>query len=294
MTGQIRDCLAPDRSPRTPTFALPAGTIDTHVHVFDNAYPLSADRGYTPPESNLDDLRHLHSTLGIDRVVFTQPSIYGIDNAAILDGMSKLNAETRDRARAVIASSLDITDDELHALDALGVRGVRLNTDNAGGMPIEMHEVPLLCERIAPLGWHIEFLFPGSDIIELMPMFQALTVPMSIGHFAYQQAVDGVDAPGFRALLELGRAGNTWIKISGANRVSATDLPPYDDVAPMTHALVEAAPDRLMWGTDWPHPNKYEVNPNDGDLVDAVGDWITDADLRQQIFVDTPAEFYRF
>jgi predicted TIM-barrel fold metal-dependent hydrolase len=151
-----------------------------------------------------------------------------------------------------------------------------------------------LCDRIQHLGWHIEFLFPGRDIVDLMPVFTSLTVPMSIGHFAYQKAVDGTDTPGFRALLELARAGNTWIKISGANRVSSTDLPPYDDVAPMAHALLEAAPDRIMWGTDWPHPNKYVVNPNDGDLIDAAGDWVTDADLRERVFVDNAARFYRF
>ena len=127
-----------------------------------------------------------------------------------------------------------------------------------------------------------------------MPVFKALTIPMSIGHFAYQPATAGVQAPGFQALLDLMREGNTWMKISGANRVSETDLPPYDDVKPMAHALIEAAPERIMWGTDWPHPNKYAVNPNDGDLVDAVGDWVTDETLRQKIMVDTPAELFRF
>ena len=105
-----------------------------------------------------------------------------------------------------------------------------------------------------------------------MPVFKKIKVPMSIGHFAYQPAKAGVKAPGFQALLGLMRDGNTWMKISGANRVSATDLPPYDDVTPMAHALIEAAPERIMWGTDWPHPNKYVVNPNDGDLVDWFGD----------------------
>ena len=101
---------------------------------------------------------------------------------------------------------------------------------------------------------------------------------MSIGHFAYQPATAGVEAPGFQALIKLVKEGNTWIKISGANRVSATDLPPYDDVKPMAHALIEANADRVIWGTDWPHPNKYEVNPNDGDLVNAFGEWVTDED----------------
>ena len=294
MTSDIRDCLPPDRNPRKPNFVLPRGSIDTHVHVFEPGYPLSPGRGYNPPDSTLADLKHLHATLGVDRVVFTQPSIYGIDNSAILDAAAALNAATPNRARCVVAISLGIADDELAVLDAAGVRGVRLNTDNKGGMPIEIKQVPDLVARIAPFGWHIEFLFPGKDIVELMPTFTALKVPMSIGHFAYQPATAGVRAPGFQALLDLMRRGNTWIKISGANRVSETDLPPYDDVKPMARALIEAAPDRIMWGTDWPHPNKYLVNPNDGDLVDALGDWVTDQAMRRKILVDTPAAFYRF
>jgi 2-pyrone-4,6-dicarboxylate lactonase len=294
MSSQIRKCVAPDRNPRPPSFTVPAGSIDTHVHVFESSYLLSPNRGYTPPDSTLEDLQHLHSALGVDRVVFTQPSVYGTDNSAILDGMRTLNAETEGRARAVIATGLDISDEDLAALDADGVRGVRLNTDNIGGMPVEMSQIPDLCARIAPFGWHVEFLFAGKDIIRLMPLFAALTVPMSIGHFAYQPATGGVKTPNFQALLELMRRGNTWMKISGANRVSATDLPPYDDVAPMATALIEAAPDRIMWGTDWPHPNKYEINPNDGDLLDTIGQWVSDEAMRQQIMVDTPADYYRF
>jgi 2-pyrone-4,6-dicarboxylate lactonase len=294
MAGEIRDCLPPDRDPRKPNVVLPKGAIDTHVHIFEQRYKLSPDRGYTPPDSTLADLEHLHATLGVDRVVFTQPSVYGVNNSAILNGVAALNAKTPDRARAVVAITVDIVDAELEALDASGARGVRLNTDNKGGMPVEMDAIPELAARIAPFGWHIEFLFPGKDIIELMPVFKSVKVPISIGHFAYQPATAGDEAPGFQALIELMRGGNTWMKISGANRVSASDLPPYDDVKPMADALIEAAPDRIMWGTDWPHPNKYVVNPNDGDLVDAFGDWVSDETMRRKIIVDTPAAFYRF
>lgn len=259
-----------------------------------NRYEMSPTRGYNPPDSTLADLKHLHATLGIDRVVFTQPSTYGTDNSAILDGMAALNAETPNRARGVAAFTLAITDDELADLDAKGIRGVRLNTDNQGGMPITMADIPNLAARIKPLGWHIEFLFPGQDMVDLMPVFEKLTIPMSIGHFAYQPATAGIEAPGFQALIKLVKDGNTWIKISGANRVSATDLPPYDDVKPMAHALIEANADRVIWGTDWPHPNKYEVNPNDGDLVNAFGDWVTDETMRQKIMAENPAAFYRF
>ena len=294
MSAEIKNCLAPDRDPRKPRTVLPKGAIDTHVHVFARGYALNPDRGYTPPDATLADLRHLHKTLGVDRVVFTQPSIYGTDNAAILDGMAALNADKSDTARGVVAVKGDVTDKELEAFDKRGIRGIRLNTDNKGGMPIELKDVPKLAARIKPLGWHFEWLFPGKDIVELMPTFKALTIPMSIGHFAYQPATAGVKAPGFQALLELMRAGNTWMKISGANRVSETDLPPYDDVKPLAHALIEAQPDRIMWGTDWPHPNKYLVNPNDGDLVDAFGDWVQDETMRRRIMVDNPAKLYRF
>ena len=294
MSTEIRDCIAPDRNPRKPNFKLPEGSIDTHVHVFEDRYTLSPDRGYNPPQSTLADLKHLHSTLGIDRVVFTQPSVYGADNSAIMEGAAALNAETKDRARAVVAITMDITDDELADLDKAGARGVRLNTDNKGGMPIELSEISTLTDRISQFDWHIEFLFPGKDIIELVPVFKSIKVPLSIGHFAYQPATAGISAPGFQALLDLVRDGNTWVKISGANRVSETDLPPYDDVQPMARALIEANPDRIMWGTDWPHPNKYEVNPNDGDPVNAFGDWVPDEEMRRKIMVETPAAFYRF
>lgn len=290
----IRDCIAPDRNPHKPSITLPRGAIDTHVHVFEDRYTLSPARGYNPPESTLADLIHLHAKLGVERVVFTQPSPYGTDNSAIIDGATALNAEASDRARMVVAVKADVTEDEIAEFHRLGARGVRLNTDNKGGMPISFDEIPDLESKLRPFGWHIEWLFPGKDILDLMPVFRKHTVPMSIAHFAYQPATAGIDAQGFQALLELVREGNAWVKISGANRVSETDLPPYNDVLPMARALIETGPDRIMWGTDWPHPNKYEVNPNDGDLVDAFGQWVTDDAMRRRILVDTPAAFYGF
>src|SRR5258706_12950806 len=158
MAEEIRDCLPPDRNPRRPTLALPKGAIDTHVHVFAPPYKLSPDRGYNPPHSTLADLKHLHATLRLDRVVFTQPSVYGVDNSAILDGMAALNAESANRARAVVALDMSVSDKALAALDAAGVRGVRLNTDNKGGMPISFSDIPELTARIAPMHWHLEFL----------------------------------------------------------------------------------------------------------------------------------------
>lgn len=290
----IRDCIAPDRNPRKPDITLPKGSIDTHVHIFESHFPLFEGRGYNPPNSTLEDLIHLHTTLGVDRVVFTQPSVYGVDNSAILKGMNVLNEKVANKARGVCAIKMDASEASLQELHDQGIRGVRLNLDNKGGMPLELTEISKLEDKIKGFGWHLEYLFPGKDIVELESVLSNASVPVSIGHFAYQPATAGINADGFKTLLRLVKDGNTWIKISGANRVSETDLPPYDDVLPMARALVEANPDNVMWGTDWPHPNKYEVNPNDGDLVNWFGEWITDGAMRKRIMVDNSEAFYDF
>ena len=284
----------PDRNPRKPNITLPKGSIDTHVHIFESHFPLFEGRGYNPPDSTLEDLIHLHQTLGIDRVVFTQPSVYGVDNSAILKGMNVLNEKIPNKARGVCAIKMDASENFLQELHGQGIRGVRLNLDNKGGMPLELKEISKLEDKIKGLGWHLEYLFPGKDIVELEPVLSSASVPISIGHFAYQPATAGINSDGFKTLLKLVKDGNTWIKISGANRVSETDLPPYDDVLPMARALVEANSDNVMWGTDWPHPNKYEVNPNDGDLVNWFGEWITDDTMRKQIMVTNSELFYDF
>lgn len=290
----IKDCIAPDRNPRKPNITLPKGSIDTHVHIFESHFPLFEGRGYNPPDSTLEDLIHLHQTLGIDRVVFTQPSVYGVDNSAILKGMNVLNEKISNKARGVCAIKMDASENFLQELHGQGIRGVRLNLDNKGGMPLELKEISKLEDKIKGLGWHLEYLFPGKDIVELEPVLSNASVPISIGHFAYQPATAGINSDGFKTLLKLVKDGNTWIKISGANRVSETDLPPYNDVLPMARALVEANSDNVMWGTDWPHPNKYEVNPNDGDLVNWFGEWITDDTMRKQIMVTNSELFYDF
>lgn len=296
MTATRPECLAPTRAPRTPGTRLPAGSVDTHVHVFDSRYQLSPARGYDPPDSTLEHLTAMHGAMGIDRVVFTQPSVYGTDNGAILDGSDMLNRVTPGRARSVVAVDHHVSDQQLADMHGRGARGVRLNTDNAGGMPIGWDGLPELCRRIAPMGWHVEFLFPGDDMVEMAPLIASLAVPACIGHFAYQLAGAGVDAEGFQALLSLVRDGNTWLKISGADRVSAVGAPRYDDVAPLAEAAIAANPRRIMWGTDWPHPNKYDPRmvPDEGNLVDTLTSWVGDPDLLRGILVDTPEQFYGF
>tara|TARA_B100000686_G_scaffold352412_1_gene454310 strand:+ start:35 stop:919 length:885 start_codon:yes stop_codon:yes gene_type:complete len=294
MNDSIRNCIAPDPNPRKPQIALPKGSVDTHVHVFDFRYPFSPERGYNPPEANLKQLSHLHRTLGIDKVVFTQPSVYGTDNTAMMDSVSILNERVQNSARAVVSCPVTISDVELEKFHSLGARGLRFNMDNAGGMSVGINDLPELAKRVAQLEWHMEFLFAGSALEELIPIFSRLPVPVSIAHFAYQTAAAGTNSKGFQDLLSLVQMENTWIKISGANRVSNTGMPPYNDLKPLANALVEANEDHILWGTDWPHPNIFDENPNDADLVDALGDWITDDALRTKILVENPASLYQF
>jgi predicted TIM-barrel fold metal-dependent hydrolase len=288
--SDIPTCNPPDRNPRPAVLNVPPGAVDCHTHVFDSRYPLSPGRGYNPPDSGLAQMLSMHSQLGIERVVFTQPSVYGVDNSAILDAMEKIP----DRARAVVAVDMDVTYEELAGFERLGVRGVRLNLDNKGGMPITLEQVPLLAGRLAELGWHMEFLFAGEDLPELAPLFRTLPVPISIGHFGYMPAAEGPEYPPFRLLVDLVREGNTWVKLSGPNRLRVGDLPPWPEVVPLAHALVEAGPDRMLWATDWPHPNKYGPLPNDADLIEQLELWAPDEAIRRRILVDNPTALYRF
>lgn len=289
MTG-IPVCLPPVRNTRRAELEVPPGSVDTHTHVFVGSYAMSPNRGYTPPDSTLDDMLAMHSMLGIERVVLTQPSVYGTDNSAILDAV----AQIPDRARAVVAIDASATDDHLADLHSRGARGIRLNLDNVGGMPVELDEVPDLAARVAELGWHVEFLFAGEDLPDLLPLLRSLPAPISIGHFGYMPAPDGVDAAPFRALLGLVEEGNTWVKLSAPNRLGLGDLPPWPEVVPMARALIETNPDTMLWGTDWPHPNKYEVQPNDADLLEQLESWAPDPEMRRRILVDNPERLYGF
>jgi predicted TIM-barrel fold metal-dependent hydrolase len=232
----------------------------------------------------------MHEMLGIERVVFTQPSVYGTDNSAILDAA----AEIPERSRAVVAVDGEVTDDELEKLHARGARGIRLNLDNIGGMPVELDQVPALAKRIAAMGWHVEFLFAGHELPGLLPLLRSLDAPLSIGHFGYMPAAEGIDFPPFQALLDLVREGNTWVKLSAPNRLGVGELPPWPEVVPMAEALIEAGPDRMLWATDWPHPNKFGDQPNDADLLEQLELWAPEEEMRRRILVDNPSKLYGF
>ena len=283
-------CSPPDRNPRRARLATPPGSTDCHTHIFDSAYPLSRDAGYTPPDSSLDQMLHMHAQLGIERVVFTQPSVYGTDNSAILDAMAKIPQ----RARAVVALGPDVTDGELADLDAQGAVGVRLNLDNKGGMPMPLDAVPRFVDRIGELGWHAEFLFAGDDLEELSDLLRGLSTPVSIGHFGYMPAVKGTSHAPFQLLLELVREGNTWVKLSAPNRLGVGESGPWDEVVPLAQALLEAGPDRMLWASDWPHPNKFVPVANDADLLEQLERWAPDPETRRRVLVDNPGVLYGF
>ncbi len=288
--AEIPDCLPPVRETRRASLEVPPGSVDCHTHVFVDGYPLIPNRGYNPPQSTLDDMLAMHAMLGIERVVLTQPSVYGMDNSAILDAADRISG----RARAVVAIGAGVTDDELSGLHERGARGVRLNLDNVGGMPVELDEVPGLAKRVSALGWHIEFLFAGHELPGLVPLLRSLDAPISIGHFGYMPASEGVAYPPFQDLLELVRDGNTWVKLSAPNRLGVGDLPPWPEVVPMARALIEANPDRVLWASDWPHPNKFVTQPNDADLIEQLELWAPDAGTRRRILVDNPTALYGF
>jgi len=282
-------CLAPDPNPRPPKFPMPAKACDCHAHVLGppDKYPYVANRSYTPPTALLGDYQTLHRILGIERAVIVQPSVHGTDNKVTLDAIAGYGPD----ARGIAVVDTDVSERELQRLHDGGIRGVRLNLLFGGGVGLNALEP--LAQRIADLGWHVQLLLDARDLVNLAPRLRSLPVPVVVDHMGHMKTGHGIDHPGFQALLELARDGICWIKLSGNYRVSS-DGPPYRDAIPFARALIEAAPQHMVWGTDWPHPALNDVMPNDGDLLDALDDYAPEADMKRAILVDNPARLYGF
>jgi 2-pyrone-4,6-dicarboxylate lactonase len=287
-------CQGPDPAPTPARFSIPPGTIDTHAHIFGppSAYAFSSARGYTPPEASLENYLALHKTLGgIERAVLTQPSVYGTDNSCMLNVVDKMPG----RFLAVAAVGQDITDRELETLNERGVRGARVNIVDKGGMPFDgIGGVRKFTERIKHLGWHLELLVHVHEFDNLRATMNAMAVDVSFGHLGYMPTDNGIDHPGFKEFLDLLRDGNCWVKISGSYRITTSERTPYRDVNPFARALISANQDRVVWGTDWPHPTFKGQMPNDGALMDQLMDWAPDEALRKKILVDNAQNLYRF
>jgi 2-pyrone-4,6-dicarboxylate lactonase len=273
---------------RRPRFKLPPGACDAHNHVFGPAakFPYAPDRHYTPEDAPKEALAALHALLGIERAVIVQASCHGKDNRAMLDAI----ADAPDKRRGVAFVDDSLTEKDLAALDRGGIRGVRFNfVRHLGGTP-DMDVFHRVIDRIKGLGWHVVLHMDAPDIVPLTDMMKQLPLPFVIDHMGRVDAAAGTGQPAFRALIELAQRENCWIKVCGAERIS---LPPYAAAVPIARALVEAIPDRVLWGTDFPHPNlKHEAD--EADLVDLVPQFAVTADARQMLLVDNPARLYGF
>ena len=283
----------PNRSASTPTaFTPPPNACDAHCHVFGPArrFPFAPGRSYTPPDSGIDDFEVLQDTLGLTRAVFVQASCHGTDNAAMLDAIERGDG----RYAGVAMIDDDYTDADLADLHARRVRGIRFNfVAHLGGAP-DLDRFWRLVRRVEPLGWHIVLHFDAVDLPRHGDLLDAMPVPYVIDHMARVQAADGLDAEPFRQLLgRLGDDERCWVKISCAERLTEGRVAPFDDVVPFARALVAAAPDRILWGTDWPHPN-LAVMPDEGALTDLLAAFVPDDATRNQILVDNPEKLYDF
>jgi predicted TIM-barrel fold metal-dependent hydrolase len=227
------------------------------------------------------------SALGLDRAVIVQPSVYGTDNRCTYDAVAASGG--RWRGIAVVGPSTNTH--ELRRLHDEGFRGVRINLLFKGGLAMEILEQ--VARLIAPLGWHLQLLIDGRDLPELAPRLRRLPVHFVIDHMGHMPAKLGLAHPGFTALFALAREGNCWVKLSGAYRISAQPYP-YEDVAPIAKALVEAAPERMVWGSDWPHPSFQGAMPVDATLLDLLASWVPESRTRQRILTTNPAELYDF
>ena len=281
----------PTRSQPT-RFTPPPDACDAHCHVFGPAaqFPFSPSRSYTPPDSGVDDFFSLQETLGLHRAVFVQASCHGADNAAMLDAI--VRGDGRFAGVAMIDESY--TDDDLRMLHDHRVRATRFNfVAHLGGRP-DLDVFWKLVHRVERLGWHIVLHFDAKDLPDHADLLDALPVPYVIDHMARVPAADGIDQEPFQYLLDLMRNDERcWVKISCAQRLTEGRVAPYDDVVPFARALVDAAPDRILWGTDWPHPN-LKVMPDEGHLLDLLADFVPDETTRNRILVDNPARLYPF
>jgi predicted TIM-barrel fold metal-dependent hydrolase len=292
--------------PSTPVgFAVPAGACDCHTHVFGDPrrFAFAAARGYTPEPASVEEMRALHRALHVDRVVIVQPSVYGTDNACTLDAIKQLGS----RARGIAVIDEHVSDAALDEMDRGGIRGVRLNLATAGvtAPAAARQRFDAAAGRIASRRWHIQINTQPSIIEALRNQVMASPVPVVFDHFGGAQAALGPRQPGFVALVDLVRSGKAYVKISGAYR-SSTAVPDYADVTPLAVALVAANVQRILWGTDWPHPDSATVagrkatdiapllQIDDGRVLNQLAVWAPDAAVRKTILADNPARLYGF
>ncbi|HET7200091.1 MAG TPA: amidohydrolase family protein [Burkholderiales bacterium] len=280
-----------------PGFKSPPLGCDAHFHVFGPAkrYPYGTDLRYAPPLAPLADFLALAGKFGLERFVFVQPSAYGRDNRCMLDAMREVGTK---KCRGIVDIEEDAPDAELARLDALGVRGVRVNLSpvkpfESGFAPRLLPRIARLAGRCAEIGWHLDFLTPGWLTSELMPTLKKLRLDFTLAHFGMLQAKGGANQAGFQELLQLLREGERrcWVKLTGAYRVSTAAG--FTDVEPLARALIETAPDRLIWGSDYPHLS-FADRAGPVQLWNLLGEWAPDEATRLRILVENPQRLFGF
>lgn len=284
----MKTILAPDPNPLKPKYVPPPGACDAHCHVFGPGakFPYAPNRSYTPPDAPKEQLMALHRHLGFSRAVLVQASCHGTDNSAVLDALDWAKGAWR----GVCMIDDRVTDEELETFDTAGIRGARFNfVAHLGGAP-NLEVIEAVVARIKPLGWHLQVHLDAQDILAYRDFLLGLDIPFIIDHMGRVVAKNGLEQQPFKLMLELMQDPHVWTKVSGFERVSSTGKP-FRDAMPYARALVAAAPDRVLWGTDYPHPNVKEM-PNDGEQVDLFAETIADEAMRKKILVDNPTKLY--
>lgn len=266
---------------------VPAGACDTHIHFYDSRYPTSPAAHLHPPDASPEDYRAFQSHTGTERVVVVQPTTYGLDNTCQLEGMAQFG----DTARGVMVIGAHTSEDELERLTGLGVRGARFHMLPGGAVPWDILDT--VATRIAEFGWHVQLQLNGRDLAQHLDLLRGLPVDVVVDHVGRFMPPEGVDHPGFRALLALLDSGRAWVKLSAPYESSATGPPHYDDVTVLVDDLTSRFPDRLLWASNWPHPGQPDP-PTPGLLTTLLERWLPGDVLRQQILVDNPAHVYGF
>jgi 2-pyrone-4,6-dicarboxylate lactonase len=286
-----RDWLVFHPAPSKPAFTPPPGAVDAHCHVFGpgDVFPYASERKYTPCDAPKEKLWQLRDYLGFERNVIVQATCHGADNRALVDALRDSNG----RARGVATVKQDVTDAELRELDAAGVRGVRFNFVKRLVDTTPRETLLAIAERIEPLGWHIVIYFEAQELPELYEFFTSLPTTVVVDHMGRPDVTKPVDGPEFELFLKLLREHrNFWSKVSCPERLSKSGPDAYEDVIPFARRVVESFPDRVLWGTDWPHPNMKSHMPDDGKLVDFIPRIARTPELQRMLLVDNPLGLY--
>ena len=272
-----------------PKLKAPPNACDCHMHVYSSRFPAAPNAELRPPDASAHAHRLLQKRLGTTRTIVVNPSTYGTDNSCTLDAIAQFGAG----ARGVAVVDTSVTDAEFKRLNDLGVRGIRFNLVQSGATTIDMVEP--LSKRVNDLGWHVQIHMLADAIVENAALFQRLPSPIVFDHMAHIPQPAGIDHPAFALVVKMLDRGRTWVKLSGAYMETKVGPPNYADVSKVARAYVKAAPERMVWGSDWPHPTeKADSKPDDAILFDLLADWAPEENVRNRVLVDNPVALYGF